>query len=127
MADGRDNSKLLSYEAFEGGRKEPKDYHAMFNHAYFVGWFQLLLDDVAALQECNAIIVLDNAKYHKGLLDDTPSGSWAKDFDSPTTAQKRIAMICRAILAWGRVSAEEVRRSITKAIPMPGPPTDDRI
>ncbi|KAF0717122.1 hypothetical protein AaE_010926 [Aphanomyces astaci] len=36
MADGRDDSKVLTYDVFEGGRKQPKDYHAMFNHAYFV-------------------------------------------------------------------------------------------
>ncbi|RHY47783.1 hypothetical protein DYB34_001099 [Aphanomyces astaci] len=56
MADGRDDSKLLTYDVFEGGRKQPKDYHAMFNHAYFVAWFQRLLDDVSALQKTNAII-----------------------------------------------------------------------
>ncbi|RHY24793.1 hypothetical protein DYB32_008687 [Aphanomyces invadans] len=78
MVDGLDNSKLLSYEAFEGACKQPKAYHAMFNHAYFVGWLQRLLDDVAALQECNAIIVFDNAKCHKVLPDDPPAGSWTK-------------------------------------------------
>ncbi|RHZ32288.1 hypothetical protein DYB37_012617, partial [Aphanomyces astaci] len=78
MADGRDNSKLLTYKAFEGGRKQPKDYNAMFNHTYFVVWFRRLLDDVEALGKSNAIIVLDNAKYHKGLPDDTPKGSWMK-------------------------------------------------
>ncbi|ETV92042.1 hypothetical protein H310_13567 [Aphanomyces invadans] len=60
MAVNRDNSKLLTYEAFEGSRKQPKDYHAMFNH------------------KSNVINTLDNAKYHKGLPDDTPSGSWTK-------------------------------------------------
>ncbi|RHZ40697.1 hypothetical protein DYB31_016267 [Aphanomyces astaci] len=78
MANGRDDSKLLTYDVLEGGRKQPKDYHAMFNHAYFVAWFQRLLDDVSALQKTNAIIVLDNAKYHKGLPDDTPKGAWTK-------------------------------------------------
>ncbi|RHZ13234.1 hypothetical protein DYB37_011186 [Aphanomyces astaci] len=78
MADGRENSKLLTYEAFEGGRKQTKDYHGIFDHAYFVAWVQRLLDEADSLGKSNAIIVLDNAKYHKGLPDNTPKGSWTK-------------------------------------------------
>ncbi|RHY52127.1 hypothetical protein DYB34_007560 [Aphanomyces astaci] len=59
------------------------------------------------------------------LAEEIIEGDDGEDFDSPTAAQKRLAMIRRAILAWARVSAEEIRRSFTKAIPMPGPPTDD--
>ncbi|ETV79617.1 hypothetical protein H257_06877 [Aphanomyces astaci] len=78
MADGRENSKLLTYEAFEGGRKQTKDYHGMFDLKYFVAWFQRLLDEADSLGKFNAIIVLDNAKYHKGLPDNTPKVSWTK-------------------------------------------------
>ncbi|ETV68971.1 hypothetical protein H257_15128, partial [Aphanomyces astaci] len=66
-ADGRDNSKLLTYEAFEGGRKQPKDYHAMFNHTFFVVWFWRLLDDVEALGKSNAIIVMMEACVALGI------------------------------------------------------------
>ncbi|ETV90626.1 hypothetical protein H310_14629 [Aphanomyces invadans] len=64
MAYDHDNSKLLTYEAFKG-RKQPNDCHGMFNHAYFVAWFQSLLDDADALQKSSAIIVSPGVLFHE--------------------------------------------------------------
>ncbi|KAF0703885.1 hypothetical protein AaE_015209 [Aphanomyces astaci] len=74
-------SKVLGLDIFEGGKKprdEPKDYHGMFNHTYFVDWFAKAMDSVEALGKTGVIFVMDNAKYHKGLPADTPRGTWRK-------------------------------------------------
>ena len=44
----------------------------MFDHQYFVGWFQRLLDEMSAAGLKNTIIRMDSAKYHKGKPIDTP-------------------------------------------------------
>ncbi|RHY72183.1 hypothetical protein DYB26_014629 [Aphanomyces astaci] len=36
------------------------------------------MDYVEALGQTGVVFVMDNAKYHKGLPDDTPRGSWRK-------------------------------------------------
>ncbi|RHY75176.1 hypothetical protein DYB30_013145, partial [Aphanomyces astaci] len=43
-----------------------KDYHAVFNHEYFVDWFGKLIDEGEELGWASAVFVMDNAKYHKG-------------------------------------------------------------
>ncbi|KAF0704103.1 hypothetical protein AaE_015109 [Aphanomyces astaci] len=53
------------------------------------------------------------------LAEEIIDGEDGDDFDTPTAAEKRVAMIKRAILAWDRVSASEIRRSFEKAIPAP--------
>lgn len=50
----------------------------MFDHIYFVSWMQKLLDFVQEQGITGAIIVMDNAKYHKKLADDVPRSSWSK-------------------------------------------------
>ncbi|RHY46144.1 hypothetical protein DYB38_010865 [Aphanomyces astaci] len=75
------NSTVVALDIFEGGKKskdDPKDYHAMFNHTYFVKWLERAMDCVEALGQTGVVFVMDNAKYHKGLPDDTPRGSWRK-------------------------------------------------
>ncbi|KAH9112766.1 hypothetical protein LEN26_002882 [Aphanomyces euteiches] len=62
----------------KGRRKQPKDYHGMFNGTYFVDWFGTLLDELEKLGKSNVHIVMDNAKYHKSLPQDTPKYSWPK-------------------------------------------------
>jgi len=73
---GVDATKLLALDIFRGGKtpgkKVTKDYHGMFDHQYFVGWFQRLLHEMSAADLKNAIICMDNAKYHKGKPIDTP-------------------------------------------------------
>ncbi|OQR85731.1 hypothetical protein ACHHYP_20551 [Achlya hypogyna] len=78
LSDGPDDSHVLGLHIFKGGRNQPKDYHGMFDHAYFVKWFAGLLDQLDALGKVGAIIVLDNASYHIDLPDNTPKGNWAK-------------------------------------------------
>ncbi|RHY66041.1 hypothetical protein DYB38_011628 [Aphanomyces astaci] len=64
-------SKVMALDIFTGGtkapagcpktpkaRKEPKDYHGMFDHAYYVKWFGLLLDELDSEGIPNALIVL---------------------------------------------------------------------
>ncbi|RHY09097.1 hypothetical protein DYB26_003072 [Aphanomyces astaci] len=50
----------------------------MFDHAYFVGWFGRLLVALNEHGVGNAIIVMDNAKYHKCIPATTPRLSWKK-------------------------------------------------
>ncbi|KAG9414469.1 hypothetical protein AC1031_013831 [Aphanomyces cochlioides] len=45
----------------------------MFDSGYFESWFRKLLDELRVLDVVNAIIVLDNAKYHKSKPPDTPA------------------------------------------------------
>ncbi|ETV63648.1 hypothetical protein H257_19421, partial [Aphanomyces astaci] len=75
--DGPDNSKILCYEKFVGG-KQTKDYHGMFDNSYFVDWFRRLLEALQDHAIVNAIIVMDNAKYHKCIPDTTPKFTWRK-------------------------------------------------
>ena len=65
-------------DIFEGGKKQTVDYHGMFNMAYFINWMKKLLEALAARNVQNALIVMDNAKYHKSLLEGTLKGSWKK-------------------------------------------------
>ncbi|RHY40153.1 hypothetical protein DYB38_009574 [Aphanomyces astaci] len=71
---GEENSIFIAYDKFVGaGRKQTKDYHGMFNHEYYLTWFQRLLDELAARNLQNTIIVMDNAAYHKCRPADTPA------------------------------------------------------
>ena len=51
----------------------------MFNHAYFVGRMRKLLDALKKQNIDNTIIIMDNAKYHKNIPDDTPHMGWKKE------------------------------------------------
>ena len=71
----------LMYETldiFVGGKKQTADYHGMFNTDYFVSWMGKLLNASSSRRVKNALIVMDNAKYHKTLPVETPRGSWKK-------------------------------------------------
>ncbi|RQM27798.1 hypothetical protein B5M09_012516, partial [Aphanomyces astaci] len=68
---GPDNSKILFYEKFVGG-KQTKDCHGMFDNSYFADWFHRLLEALQDHAIANAIIVMNNAKYHKCIPDTTP-------------------------------------------------------
>ncbi|EGD77916.1 hypothetical protein PTSG_09551 [Salpingoeca rosetta] len=62
-------------DIFEGGKKQSgkaqtKDYHGMFDSAYFERWMQTLLATLDARGIKNTIIVMDNAKVPQV----TPSG-----------------------------------------------------
>lgn len=72
-------------DVFKGGKytekqksKDLKDYHGMFTHKSFVGWVKRLLATLKKENITNTIIVMDNAKYHKGLPDDTPRKGMTK-------------------------------------------------
>ncbi|RHY97816.1 hypothetical protein DYB37_012858 [Aphanomyces astaci] len=60
--------QVVALDIFRGGKstaKQPKDYHAMFNHDYFVKWFAKLLAVLGDMGVANAYIVMDNAKYRE--------------------------------------------------------------
>ncbi|RHY18505.1 hypothetical protein DYB32_010369 [Aphanomyces invadans] len=78
LDDGPTSSKLMAKRVFRGGRRETKDYHGMFDRAYFVNWFKELMDELDLLGKAGALIVMDNASYHKTLPSDTPKGTWKK-------------------------------------------------
>ena len=67
-----------TFHIFEGGKKHTKDYDRMFNHTYFVGCMCKLLDALKKQNTENTIIIMDNAKYHKNIPDDTPRTGWKK-------------------------------------------------
>jgi hypothetical protein len=69
---------LETLDIFEGGKKQTADYHGMFDTTYFVKWMEKLLEGLNNRGIKNAIIVMDNAKYHCSLPEGTPSGSWKK-------------------------------------------------
>ncbi|RQM30486.1 hypothetical protein B5M09_012889, partial [Aphanomyces astaci] len=69
LDDGPDGSKLLATRVFRGGSRQTKDYHGMFNHAYFVNWMKELMDELDVLGKSGAVIVMDNASYHKGPIE----------------------------------------------------------
>ncbi|KAH9091262.1 hypothetical protein LEN26_018811 [Aphanomyces euteiches] len=78
MSGGESDSKLLGLEIFEGGNRQPKDYHAMFTSEFFFEWFADLLDEIDKLQKYGVIFAMDNAKYHRTKPPDTPRGSMKK-------------------------------------------------
>ncbi|RHZ30659.1 hypothetical protein DYB26_012633 [Aphanomyces astaci] len=52
-------SKVMALAIFTGGKsrpKEPKDYHGMFDHVYYVKWFGRLLDEMDASGVTKALI-----------------------------------------------------------------------
>ncbi|RHY83178.1 hypothetical protein DYB35_008734 [Aphanomyces astaci] len=51
------------------------------------------------------------------LAEEIIDGDDGHEFDSPCAAQKRLAMIKRAISAWEKVSEDVIRQSFAKAIP----------
>ena len=51
----------------------------MFNHDYFVIWMQKLLDGLKERKIENAMIVMDNAKYHKSRPKGLPKASQKKE------------------------------------------------
>ena len=65
-------------DIFQGGSKQTADYHGMFNSEYFIKWMRKLLDALSERGVKNALIVMDNAKYHKMLPEGTPKGQWKK-------------------------------------------------
>ncbi|KAH9133240.1 hypothetical protein AeRB84_020648, partial [Aphanomyces euteiches] len=78
MSGGESDPKLLGLEIFEGGNRQPKDYHAMFTSEFFLEWFADLLDEIDKLQKYGVIFAMDNAKYHRTKPPDTPRGSMKK-------------------------------------------------
>jgi hypothetical protein len=59
--------------------KQTKDYHGMFDGAYYLRWFQDLLYCLEEMGVKNAVIAMDNEKYHKCLPPGAPKASWTKD------------------------------------------------
>ncbi|RLO11279.1 hypothetical protein DYB28_006858, partial [Aphanomyces astaci] len=106
-------SKVMAIDIFTGGKstaKQPKDYHGMFDTEYYVAWFGRLLDEMDEGGITNALIVLDNAKYHKSLPKTTPTSGRRKGVSWSTrverTASQRAGMSTRVSSGdcWRRTS-----------------------
>ncbi|RHY30833.1 hypothetical protein DYB32_003987 [Aphanomyces invadans] len=81
MSGDEADVKLIGLDIFEGSKRvkdDPKDYHGMFDHTYFVKWFKAAMDEVEFHGKKGVVFVMDNAKYHRGLPADTPRGTWRK-------------------------------------------------
>jgi len=76
-AFSNDHLMLDTLDVFEGG-KQTVDYHGMFDTKYVVNWMVKLLEALEKRNIHNAVIVMDNAKYHKTLPEGTPKLSWPK-------------------------------------------------
>ena len=76
-ASAKAHLMLDTLDVFEGG-KQTVDYHGMFDTKYFVEWMVKLLEALDKRDIRNAVIVMDNAKYHKTLPEGTPKVSWPK-------------------------------------------------
>ena len=63
---------------FEGGKNQTAGYHGMLDSTYFINWMVKLLQALADQNVQNALIVMDNANYHKSLPEATPKGKWKK-------------------------------------------------
>ena len=59
-------------EIFEGEKQKKKDYHGIFDHHYFVAWMRKFLATLRSKNITNAIIVMENAKYHKKFPEGKP-------------------------------------------------------
>ena len=58
-------------DVFGGGKKQTVDLHGMFDSTYFIAWIQNMLDFLATINMQNAVIVMENSKYHKILPENT--------------------------------------------------------
>ncbi|OQR83192.1 hypothetical protein ACHHYP_20757 [Achlya hypogyna] len=101
-----DKGLTASEDVFEGD-KQTKDYHGMFNGAYYGSWLAGLLECLEAREIRNACIVLDNAKYHKSLPPGTPRKGWKKSL--LVDACRGLGIDCdetdlKAVL-WGKLEA----------------------
>ncbi|RHY46117.1 hypothetical protein DYB30_005155 [Aphanomyces astaci] len=105
LDDGPDGSKLLATRVFRGGSRKTKDYHGMFNHAYFVTWMKELMDELGVLGKSGAVIIMDNASYQKGVPHDTPKGTWKKQDLLAASSNEYRSVI------WSKVQAQ-VRQNV---------------
>ena len=63
------------FDIFEVSKKQTVDYHGTFDSVYFIKWMEKLLQALADRNFQNALIVMENAKYHETLPDGTTKGS----------------------------------------------------
>lgn len=52
--------------------KETKDYHGMLDYHYFAAWMGILLSALWSRNITNAIVLMNNTKYHKKFHKDGP-------------------------------------------------------
>jgi len=71
-----------------GSKKDTKDYHGMFTHDYFVKWMQKLINALRRRNIEGAVIIMDNATYHKKHGKDHPRKGHKKE-TLVEAAQKR--------------------------------------
>ncbi|RQM19610.1 hypothetical protein B5M09_011399 [Aphanomyces astaci] len=121
MAATPTDSFVVGVDVFQGcakAKNDPKDCHAMFNHTYFIKWFEKVVSEVEALGKQGVTFVMDNAKYHKGLPADTPRGIWRKA-DLLIVCQ-RYAVDTVAVNQEGEETKEEVPTSELAMDPVSG-------
>ncbi|RQM25057.1 hypothetical protein B5M09_011453 [Aphanomyces astaci] len=71
--------RVLALDIFRGGKpKRRKTTTACLTTTTLSKWFKQLLDELDAFSVTNAYIVMDNAKYHKGLPIGTPTSRQSK-------------------------------------------------
>ena len=101
-----------------GKKKETKDYHGMFDSKYYLPWFDKLLNSLDERNIKNAVIVMDNAAYHKTLPDGTPRKSKCKKADMIEACCKfkirhDASETCEVL--WGKLS-EYIKKNIRPEI-----------
>jgi hypothetical protein len=56
---------LETLDIFEGGKKQTKDYHGMFDHTYFFKWREKLLRLLEQKEIKNGIIIMERKVSQK--------------------------------------------------------------
>ena len=69
---------MPTIDFFEGGKKQTVGFHGMFDSTYLIAWIKNLLDSLATINVQNAVIVMDDAKYHKSIPENIQKGIWKK-------------------------------------------------
>lgn len=67
-----------TFVTFQDGKNQAQDYNGIFNSIYFIEWIGKLLDALEYLEILNTVVVMDNAKYHKTSLANTPKRCQSK-------------------------------------------------
>lgn len=106
------NARLLlpTVDVFEG--KGTGDYHGRFTNAYFLKWWNEKLLPALPAEPC--VLIMDNAKYHASLPDDTPNVNLMRKPDLVEYLHSVGISTDNLLLPQLRISARQHIRAVVK-------------